>query len=73
MPLPACYATAAVAHAYQRLGEIWEERGRVDRAAEYYGRLVSLMKEPDPALRPRVELATRALERLTKERASTGT
>jgi tetratricopeptide (TPR) repeat protein len=67
------YDASHVAHAYQRLGEIWEERDRVDRAAEYYGRLVSLMKEPDPALRPRVEFATRALERLTKERAGTGT
>jgi eukaryotic-like serine/threonine-protein kinase len=66
------YDASHVAHAYQRLGEIWEQRGRADRAAEYYGRLVSLMKEPDPVLRPRVELARRALERLTTERARSG-
>jgi eukaryotic-like serine/threonine-protein kinase len=56
-------------HAYQRLGEIWEERGRNDRAMEYYGRLLALLNDPDPAFRPRAENARRAIERLATERA----
>jgi eukaryotic-like serine/threonine-protein kinase len=62
------YDAAHVAHAYQRLGEIWEARGDSRRAAEYYGRLLSTMKDPDPELRPRVEAAQRAIQRLTAER-----
>jgi eukaryotic-like serine/threonine-protein kinase len=66
------YDAGHVAHAYQRLGEIWEDRGRADRAVEYYNRLVALMPEPDAALRSRVEVARQAIERLTSERSGPG-
>jgi tetratricopeptide (TPR) repeat protein len=65
------YDAAHAAHAYERLGEIWEARGDPQKAAEYYARLLSIMKEPDPELRPRVEKARGALERLTGEGRST--
>jgi tetratricopeptide (TPR) repeat protein len=67
------YDAAHAAHAYERLGEIWEERGDPQKAAQYYARLLSIMKEPDPELRSRVDDARSALERLTGERRSTGT
>jgi tetratricopeptide (TPR) repeat protein len=67
------YDAAHAAHAYERLGEIWEERGDPQKAAEYYARLLSTMKDPDPELRSRVDDARSALERLTGERRSTGT
>jgi tetratricopeptide (TPR) repeat protein len=67
------YDAAHAAHAYERLGEIWEERGDPQKAAQYYARLLSIMKEPDPELRPRVNDARSALQRLTGERRSTGT
>jgi tetratricopeptide (TPR) repeat protein len=62
------YDASHAAHAYQRLGEIWEDRGRADRAMEYYGRLVTLMENADPPLRPRVDVARQAMQRLTRER-----
>jgi tetratricopeptide (TPR) repeat protein len=67
------YDAAHAAHAYERLGEIWEQRGDPQKAAQYYARLLSIMKEPDPELRSRVDDARSALERLTGERRSTGT
>jgi tetratricopeptide (TPR) repeat protein len=67
------YDAAHAAHAYERLGEIWEQRGDPQKAAQYYARLLSIMKAPDPELRSRVDNARSALERLTGERRSTGT
>ncbi len=61
------YDDSHVAHAYLRLGEIYEERGQPEKAVEYYRRLAAVMKDPDPALQPRVDVALRAIERLTGE------
>jgi hypothetical protein len=72
-PSPALWYDAAhAAYACEQLGEIREERGDPQRAAEYYARLLSIMKAPDPELRPRVDNARSALERLTGERRTTG-
>ncbi len=64
------YDDSHTAHAYQRLGEIWESRGDAAKAVEYYRRLLSMMNQPDAVLRPRVDVATRAIERLSGERGS---
>lgn len=52
---------------YVHLGELYEERGDRDRAADYYNRLVDLWHDADPELEPRIEMARRALERLQRE------
>jgi hypothetical protein len=61
-----------VAHAYQRLGEEAERRGDNEKAVEYFRRLLDIMKDPDPELRPRVEIARQAIVRLTGEGRKTG-
>jgi tetratricopeptide (TPR) repeat protein/tRNA A-37 threonylcarbamoyl transferase component Bud32 len=52
---------------YLHLGELYEERGDEDRAADYYNRLMDLWHDADPELQPRVERGRRALERLHRE------
>ncbi len=61
------YDGGHIAHAYQRLGEIYEAREDVEKAAEYYSRLTELWDEADPELQPWVEAARNALERLGRE------
>ena len=61
------YDDSHMAQAYQRLGEIWEGRGDRQKAVEYYGRLLNLMKDSDPVFRPRVDAARQAIARLTGE------
>ena len=48
---------------YERLAALYEDRGEVDEAIEYHGKLVDLWKDCDPELRPRVEAAEGAMER----------
>jgi eukaryotic-like serine/threonine-protein kinase len=55
---------------YKRLGELYEERGDVVKALDYYGRLVDLWKNADPELQPAVRDVRQRLARLTAERAS---
>ncbi len=57
----------ALAAVYERLAGLYELRGDAERAMEYYSRFVELWKDADPELRPRVEAAQRALERLAAE------
>jgi len=52
---------------YERLGQIFTERGDNERAAEYYGRFVELWEDADPELRPRVDQARREMTRLAGE------
>ncbi len=52
-----------LAQSYQRLGELYEERGNKDRALDYYGRFVQLWKDADPVLQPQVK---EIRERMTK-------
>jgi tetratricopeptide (TPR) repeat protein len=63
----AWYDGGHMAYAYQRLGEIYEAEGNVERAAHYYSRLIELWEEADPVLQPWVETARGALERVTGE------
>jgi tetratricopeptide (TPR) repeat protein len=65
------YDDSHLAHALQRLGEIHESRGDLQKALEYYARLINVMKEPDPELRARVDVAQRAVARLGGERSRT--
>jgi tetratricopeptide (TPR) repeat protein len=58
----------ALAVAFGRLGELYEERGEADRAIYYYGKLVELWSDADPELQPRVEAARRAIEALSTDR-----
>jgi eukaryotic-like serine/threonine-protein kinase len=53
-----------LAHAYVRLGELWEAKGDRVKAASYYGRFVELWKDADPELQPKVADVRRRIERL---------
>jgi tetratricopeptide (TPR) repeat protein len=43
-----------LAGAYKRLGELWEAKGDRGKALEYYSKFVSLWKDADPELQPKV-------------------
>ena len=53
---------------YERLGQLYDERGDMERAAGYYARFVDLWDTADPELQPRVEVARRRLEQIAAER-----
>jgi hypothetical protein len=53
---------------HYRLAELYEARGDRQRAAEHYGRFVTLWKDADPSLQPRVAEARRRLQGVTSER-----
>ncbi len=61
------YDGGHLAHAYQRLGEIYESHEDVEKAAEYYSRLLELWNDADPELQSWVETARSALERIGRE------
>jgi len=52
---------------YKRLGELYEERGQLDKARDYYGRFVDLWKNADSELQPMVRDVKQRLVRLTAE------
>jgi tetratricopeptide (TPR) repeat protein len=58
-----------LARTYHRLGELYEERGKREKAAEYYAKFVRLWKDADPELKPEITEVKRRLEALTGERA----
>jgi tetratricopeptide (TPR) repeat protein len=53
---------------YERLGQLYEQRGDREKAIYYHGKLVELWKDADPELQPRVEAARRAMEALSPDR-----
>ncbi|HMV34158.1 MAG TPA: tetratricopeptide repeat protein, partial [Gemmatimonadales bacterium] len=55
------------AHAYQRLGELYEERGDRARALDYYGRLLDQWRNADPALAPLIREIRGRVARLAGE------
>jgi len=57
----------AVWYTYARLGELYEARGEVDRAIEYYNRFVDLWADAETELQPRVSEVRRRLARLAGE------
>jgi tetratricopeptide (TPR) repeat protein len=56
-----------LARAYERLGQLHEERGEAEEAIKYHSLFVELWAEADPELQPRVEAARAALARLQGE------
>ncbi len=54
---------------YRRLGEMYETKGDVKKALEYYGKFVDLWRDADASLQPRVaEVRKRIAELAAKER-----
>ena len=58
-----------LAPTYRRLGELYEQRGQLDKARDYYGRFIDLWKNADPELQPLVRDVRQRLARLTAEGA----
>jgi tetratricopeptide (TPR) repeat protein len=58
-----------LAPTYRRLGELYEERGQLDKARDYYGRFIDLWKNADPEFQPLVRDVRQRLVRLTAEGA----
>jgi tetratricopeptide (TPR) repeat protein len=50
--------------ALERLGQLYDEAGDREKAAEYYARFVELWAEADPELQPRVEAAQRRIDEI---------
>ena len=59
--------SATLGPTYRRLGELYEERGQLDKAREYYGRFVDLWKNADSELQPMVREVRGRLARLSQE------
>ncbi|MEE8192054.1 MAG: protein kinase [Gemmatimonadales bacterium] len=57
----------ALGFIYERLGQIYAERGENEQAVDYYGRFAELWEDADPELQPRVEQARREMTRLAGE------
>ncbi len=53
---------------YERLGQLYDERGDLENATEYYARFTELWAEADPELQPRVQAARERLEEIVRER-----
>jgi tetratricopeptide (TPR) repeat protein len=56
-----------LAHAYVRIGELYEQRGDWEQAIEYYGRFVSLWENADPEMQAWVEEVRQTIARLAAE------
>ena len=52
----------------ERLGQMYDERGDWERAAQYYARFVELWAEADADLQPRVQTAQQRLDEIFAER-----
>ncbi len=50
------------------LAQVYEARGNVDGAIDYYGRFADLWADADPELQPLVTEARESIQRLTQER-----
>jgi tetratricopeptide (TPR) repeat protein len=53
---------------YERLGQLYDEKGDSENASRNYTRFVELWREADPELQPRVEAARKRLEQIIAER-----
>lgn len=53
-----------LAGAYKRLGELWEAKGDPAKAAGYYTKFVTMWKDADPELQPKVSEVRKRLVRL---------
>src|SRR5690606_14271695 len=52
---------------HRRLGEIYEDRGDVERAVSHYSAFINFWRNADAVLQPEVEEVRRRVERLTGE------
>ncbi len=66
------YDAGHMAQGYVRLGELLEQAGEPALAAEYYGRLLTLLQEADVEMQGLVEQAREALQRLGGEQVTSG-
>lgn len=55
----------------ERLGQLHEEQGNIQKAAEYYKRFIQLWEEADPQLQPRVEAVRETLQQLMEDSKET--
>jgi tetratricopeptide (TPR) repeat protein len=53
---------------YERLAELYDEKGDLENASLYYARLVELWQDADAELQPRVKAAQTRLEEILRER-----
>jgi len=53
---------------YRSLGELYEQRGQLDKARDYYGRFLDLWRNADPELQPHVRDVKQRMARLTGDR-----
>ena len=53
---------------YERLGQLYDKGGDLEKAAEHYARFVELWKDADPELQPRVQAAQQRLNEIFAER-----
>jgi tetratricopeptide (TPR) repeat protein len=53
-----------LASSLERLGQLYDEQGEWEKAAEYYARFVELWRDADPELQPRVKAAQRRLDEI---------
>ena len=58
-----------LAGAHKRLGELYEARGDVQKAASHYAAFIELWKDPDPELRPKLAEVRKRLARLSDTEA----
>jgi tetratricopeptide (TPR) repeat protein len=63
------YEAGWYAQALSQLGELYEARGDRARAADYYGRYVTLLKDAEPPLAAQVVAVREKLTRVTSEPA----
>ncbi len=56
-----------LAGVYRRLAQLYEARGNVTGALDYYGRFIDQWQDADPELQPLVEEARDRIERLSRE------
>jgi len=57
----------SLAHSYRRLGELYEAKGDKQKAADYYGRFVTLWHNADAQLQPQVQEVKQRLAKLVGE------
>ena len=57
-----------LAPSYLRMGELYEERGQLGPAVEYYDKFVTLWQDADPNLQPVVADVRGRIARLVGER-----
>jgi tetratricopeptide (TPR) repeat protein len=54
--------------AYERLGQLYDEKGDLEQAAGYYALFVELWADADPELQPRVQAARARMEVIVRDR-----